>query len=531
MDINQYNNSKITKNNSDLPINNQKLYTLNGSYSYEWETDTPISINGHNAIFNSFLESSGLLEHLIKTCPIKYTSHNAPTIRDFVSTIVLSILNGYTRYRHIDKLCNDDVTAELYKMKKIMSSDSIRRGIKKIDEKEGNDWIRTEIFRTCEPLLDQEYILDLDPTVKVLYGHQEGAEIGYNPQKPGRPSYCYHTLNIAALRLVVGVIPLPGKQTAGVHSKELLENYFDWILPRLKPKFTRGDVGFGNETMIHVHEKNNIHYLFKIRRSPGVRKLWKTVLAPGIEWEDAGQGWQGYQSTLRLMGWTKERNVILIRRKKSEKAIRKLKEKKNRKTKKTNDNKQLLLSLDNQELLNKDDLKFEEKYDWCVLVTDLDLPIISIAQLYRDRGDCENIFDEMKNQWGWNGFTTNDMKSSCIMAQLVAIVANWWNIFIRMAVPDKHLEGKRSRALFQQIIEKIAKHGNGRKLIFYIPKKEKIKEKLNSIILFLNNIRTATQFDSEERWLFILDHAFRNFPLKKSKFPPEIKKQLMLLLQ
>jgi hypothetical protein len=32
-------------------------------------------------------------------------------------------------------------------------------------------------------------IFDLDSTVLTVYGHQEGAEIGFNPQKHGRPSY------------------------------------------------------------------------------------------------------------------------------------------------------------------------------------------------------------------------------------------------------------------------------------------------------------------------------------------------------
>ncbi len=41
--------------------------------------------------------------------------------------------------------------------------------------------------------------------VKPLYGHQEGAEIGYNSQKPGRPSHIYHIYMIADLRLVLDV--------------------------------------------------------------------------------------------------------------------------------------------------------------------------------------------------------------------------------------------------------------------------------------------------------------------------------------
>jgi len=35
-------------------------------------------------------------------------------------------------------------------------------------------------------------VLDVDTTIKPLYGEQEGAELGYNPHKPGRPSHCYH---------------------------------------------------------------------------------------------------------------------------------------------------------------------------------------------------------------------------------------------------------------------------------------------------------------------------------------------------
>ena len=30
-----------------------------------------------------------------------------------------------------------------------------------------------------------------DTTVKVLYGHQEGAVVAYNPKKQGRPSHSY----------------------------------------------------------------------------------------------------------------------------------------------------------------------------------------------------------------------------------------------------------------------------------------------------------------------------------------------------
>jgi hypothetical protein len=32
-------------------------------------------------------------------------------------------------------------------------------------------------------------VLDVVTTIKPLYGHQKGTELGYNPKKPGRPSH------------------------------------------------------------------------------------------------------------------------------------------------------------------------------------------------------------------------------------------------------------------------------------------------------------------------------------------------------
>jgi hypothetical protein len=46
-------------------------------------------------------------------------------------------------------------------------------------------------------------------------------------------------------------------------------------------------------------------------------------------------------------------------------------------------------------------------WEYAVLVTDVAYPLESIGQLYRDRADAENAFDELKNQRGLGGFTTN----------------------------------------------------------------------------------------------------------------------------
>src|SRR5215470_5441476 len=100
------------------------------------------------------------------------------------------------------------------------------------------------------------------------------------------------------------------------------------------------------------------------------------------------------------------------------------------------------------------------QYEYAVLVTSLPDPILTIAQHYRDRGDSENNFDELKNQWGWAGFTTRDRKRCQVMARITALIYNWWTIFMRLGIPDKHAEATTSRPLALHGIARRTRHSN-----------------------------------------------------------------------
>jgi len=76
------------------------------------------------------------------------------------------------------------------------------------------------------------------------------------------------------------------------------------------------------------------------------------------------------------------------------------------------------------------------------------------------RGDSENNFDELKNQWGSAGFTTHDRKRCQVMARITALIYNWWTIFMRLGIPDKHAEAITSRPLALQGIARRTRHGN-----------------------------------------------------------------------
>jgi hypothetical protein len=102
-------------------------------------------------------------------------------------------------------------------MKRVLSEDAVRRGVTKIDLEAGAAWLQENLDYVTRPLLREPWILDVDTTVKPLFGHQEGAVVGYNPGKPGRPSHSYHSYLIANPRLVLDVEVHDGNQTAAKH--------------------------------------------------------------------------------------------------------------------------------------------------------------------------------------------------------------------------------------------------------------------------------------------------------------------------
>ena len=117
-----------------------------------------------------------------------------------------------------------------------------------------------------------------------------------------------------------------------------------------------------------------------------IKKLFRSH-----HWEEAGQGWEGLEDTLTLAGWSRARRVVVLRRKLT--------------------GEMLLTGKEDRQ----DEFAFIEgdiptaRYEYAALVTPTQHEILTLAQLYRDRADAGNNFDELKNQWGWGGFTTQDL--------------------------------------------------------------------------------------------------------------------------
>ncbi len=149
----------------------------------------------------------------------------------------------------------------------------------------------------------------------------------------------------------------------------------------------RGDCAFGNERVTGELELIEQPYLFKLKQSAGVKRLIEHQFKRE-GWQDAGQGWQGLEDELQLMGWRHARRVVVLRRALRSNVVLE----------------RVASERAQQEIIFADENQTIKTWEYAVLVTNTQYRVMALGPLYRDRADGENGFDELKNQWGLSGY-------------------------------------------------------------------------------------------------------------------------------
>ena len=452
-----------------------RVQTPGGVFSVRWDEGGSATALGQLAFFAEYLHTTGLFERWRESCPLSYTSPNAPELVDVLGTWMLSILDGHCRYAHVGALRGDGVAPSILGMTKIIGDDSLRRALSAIapapDAKHtelqraaqqaqlarSTQWLQDQLSHSIAQATATPWILDCDTTIKVLYGKQDGAVVSYNPHKPGRPSHAIHTYWIGNLRLVLDAQLEPGNRHSPVHARPGLLALLEGLPEQQRPKLVRGDCAFGSEGEMSALEAIGQPYLFKLRQSAGVKKLVQRQWTRR-DWCSVGQGWDACEDELRLTGWTQRRRVIVMRRVRKTDLVVEVKRAGRPKAK---DQAQA-------ELHFIDENEPVKSWEYAVLVCNAHYETRNIGQLYRDRADCENGFDEIKNQWGWGGYSTHDIERCALSARAVALVYNWWSWYVRLAHPKTRLEAITSRPKLLSAVGRMTSHGGQKKILLTI---------------------------------------------------------------
>src|SRR4051812_17123802 len=395
--------------------------TFAGRVHVEWDSDGLVTPLGQLPFFVEYLKQAGLFAGWVADCPLTFSSPNAPSKHDLLGTVLLSILSGHYRYAHITALRCDAVNPRLLGMKKVVSEDAVRRGLAKIDEAAGLAWLQTHLDYCASPLLSEPWVLDIDSTIKPLYGQQEGAMVGYNPQKPGRPSHCYHTYLMAwgrcaawrrthakawSGRTVVAAASPGAQPLAGAAAR------------RRRLGRRTGDVacraGGAGLSVSPAHDS---------KRQAGADEDDGRARLDGCRTWLAGQGDDIAPDRLepatpcRPAAPQARAAAGACRPHPAGAAAARLCRGRSR----------------------SGGVGIRRVGDLAGRRDPHAGPAVPRSRRF------ENTFDELKNQWGWGGFTTQDLKRCRLLAGSVALIFNWWSLFVRLADPDHRPEAITSR--------------------------------------------------------------------------------------
>lgn len=239
------------------------------------------------------------------------------------------------------------------------------------------------------------------------------------------------------------------------------------------------------------------------------------------EWEQGLGTWQYCESSLKLSGWDCERRVVIYRRAH------------HRKRAPIKAAASLPGSIEQVELLPLEVIEEGAlTYEYAVYVTTLTENASEIRPLYNPRGDNENCYDEMKNQWGWGGFTLKDLGRSELMARLIALIYNWWSIYTKIVDETVAREAMTSRPMLLMHTAKVSMHQSIATLTVFCAhaQAQRIKEMLETTSDRLNNwvSLTAEQLKTQSIWSRIIQHILLNHQTigaGNNRAPPQIAGQ------
>jgi len=165
-------------------------------------SDRNITAWGGMKLMKDLVDRCGIKD-LLRSCdlPQPHSNRGYDPI-DIIESFWTSIWIGASWFTHCSWLRFDTTLKEIFNWKEVPSQSTYSRFFSKFSLKRN-----TEVFPKIqrwffEQLRFDNMTLDLDSSVMTRYGAQEGAMVGYNPQKRGRASHHPLIAFMAEMRMV-----------------------------------------------------------------------------------------------------------------------------------------------------------------------------------------------------------------------------------------------------------------------------------------------------------------------------------------
>jgi hypothetical protein len=243
--------------------------------------------------------------------------------------------------------------------------------------------------------------VDFDSTVITRYGNQEGSSKGYNPNKRGRNSHHPLMAFVGQTRMVANVWLRPGNTADSSSCKAFMQETFDDVLKDKRIGLVRADSGFYTEELMSYLEEERHNYIMAVKMYPNVKSaVWDLE-----EWVSLSKGIELNEMIFAHENGKPRRYIIV----KKQVDIRP--------------------NAGGKEL-------FEDLpgYRYSCYVTNMDLPLDQIWNIYNTRADCENRIKELKGDFGLENFCLQDFWATEASFRFIMVAYNLMSLFRHFAL-------------------------------------------------------------------------------------------------
>ncbi len=354
------------------------------------------NLTGNAGLVNlgRFSEKIGLPKILADHLTIERGASAKYQVSDIVMMLMFGVLAGAKHMSHMAILRSDEVLRALFRWDKFPVSTSFGRIFKLFTQKH------------CKELSDAESVarnkvwskkwfgrvtLDMDSSVRGVYGKQEGAAKGFNSKKKGQRSYHPLLCFVAENRECLHNWFRTGSAYSANGSVNFMKECFAKLPKRAWKVFVRADSAFFDGALLDLLESKDCQYLIKVN----LRGL--TALLEKQSWRKIA-GRPGYESTkfeYKCTGWSKPRTFVAVR----------------------------LLT----ETIIDDAALFESaryEYDYFCYVSNLKLSPWATHKQYGQRATSENWIEWCKNQMASGSILTKDFWANSAIFQTSILAYN-----------------------------------------------------------------------------------------------------------
>lgn len=335
----------------------------------------------------------------------KELSHErgANAIYSLIDAIVFSVIGIAGGARSMDsiiRVCADPVLMEASNWKRVLDPTNLGRILKESGMKTNIElenaihslrkaaWNYASKLNKDLKLPESLMWIDIDSTIKTVFGNQEGVDKGYNPTAKGKLSYHPQLAFCSRTKEVLQGWLRPG---SAYTSNGIIEFY-----KQLRAKISkqtrlviRADTGYFDGVFFDECDKQGDGYLVKVK----LKNL--TSLLNGQTWTQVKNqpGWEQASFDYKCGTWTKSRSMLAVRREKTPKST-------------------------------ADTLIEIPEYDYFCYVTTEELTPWQAHKNYGQRATCETWIEECKNQTAMAAIKTSSFWANSTLFQSAILAYN-----------------------------------------------------------------------------------------------------------